>query len=147
MSTIYLVACCAQKQEGEHEAKDLYLSPWFKLARKYVEQASASTCAGWYILSAKYGLVLPTQRIASYDTSLLDMKRGPYLDWLFRVQKALSPVAAANCHFVLLAGREYRADLVHWLLYKGATVEVPMQGLGIGEQLAWLKKKTERANG
>jgi hypothetical protein len=146
-ATIYLVACCAQKQEGEHEAKDLYISPWFKLARKYVEQETRFNISSWYILSAKHGLIPPTKRITRYDTSLLEMGRGAYLEWLRKVQNALYPVAAARCHFAILATGEYREDLVAWLTYQGSTVSVPMQGLGIGEQLSWLKKQTERANG
>lgn len=139
--TIYLVSCCKEKQSGLHEARDLYVSPWFKLARAYVEKEIAKGRDRWWlILSAKHGVVRPHHKIHSYDESLVGMARGAYLDWLYKVQHLLGCYGDPSVHFVILAGKEYRQDLVHWLRHREATVEVPMEGLGIGEQLAWLKK-------
>jgi hypothetical protein len=142
--TIYLVACCKDKREGLHPASD---STWFRLARLYVEQqiAKDDEHRDWFILSAKHGLLGWLERIESYDQSLLDMERGSYLDWLYRIQRKLCVYGYDKAHFVILAGKEYRADLQHWLLHRGCTVEVPMQGLEIGEQLAWLKRETNAA--
>lgn len=39
---------------------------------------------------------------------------------------------------VLLAGIRYREFLVAPLCVRGVTVEIPMKGLRIGEQLKWL---------
>lgn len=149
--TIYLVACCKEKREGLHPAQDLYCSPWFKMARLWVEQQIAKHSPSynddceWGILSALHGLVHHQTPIFSYDTSLLDLERGAYLDWLFGVQARLEHYTDRFARFVILAGKEYRADLQHWLIHRGCTVDVPMQGLEIGEQLAWLKRETNAA--
>lgn len=141
--TIYLVACCKEKREGLHAAENLYCSRWFTLARAYVEQQvkQRSPHAEWFVLSAKHGLLRPYDKIENYNVSLLDMERGPYLEWLRSVMQRLAVEGLAGSRVILLAGKEYRHDLQHWLLHCGATVEVPMQGLGIGEQLHWLKKQ------
>jgi hypothetical protein len=146
--TLYLVACSKQKASVTCAAHSLYEGDLFKLSRRYVEQEIEKSRhnRGWYILSAQHGLLNPEVITHPYDTSLLDMGRGPYLGWLFRVQDKLKYYADPSTRFVVLAGKEYRQDLVDWLVFKGATVEVPMQGLGIGQQKAWLKKQTERAS-
>ena len=52
---ICLVACVKGKRGAPAPAKDLYRSPWFRKARRYVEQSGAP----WFILSDKHGLVHP----------------------------------------------------------------------------------------
>ena len=41
---------------------------------------------------------------------------------------------------IMLAGSRYREGIVPGLRELGANVEVPMEGLRIGEQLAWLAR-------
>lgn len=60
--TVYLVACTKTKAAGPRAAKDLYTSPWFRKARRYVE--SRPGC--WFILSAEHGLLDPETVIAPY---------------------------------------------------------------------------------
>jgi hypothetical protein len=43
-------------------------------------------------------------------------------------------------HVVFLAGEAYRAGLIDAIRGMGCTVEIPMEGLGIGQQLHWLKE-------
>lgn len=49
-------------------------------------------------------------------------------------------VKAQPVKVVLLAGRKYREHLETMLINSGCQIEVPMAGLGIGQQLSWLKK-------
>jgi hypothetical protein len=39
---------------------------------------------------------------------------------------------------VVLAGKRYREFLMDYLRRRAGTVQVPMEGLGIGRQLQWL---------
>ena len=41
---------------------------------------------------------------------------------------------------IILAGKNYREFLVNYLTDASCQIEIPLQGLGIGQQLAWLKK-------
>lgn len=57
---IALVSCIGQKRSQSCPAQDMYISPWFRKAKLYVEQRGYD----WYILSAKYGLVHRDEVIA-----------------------------------------------------------------------------------
>ncbi len=65
----FLVSCVKPKRGYPSPAKDLYLSDWFKKAFRYASQNADE----WFILSAKYFLVLPDQVIEPYDLTLKSM--------------------------------------------------------------------------
>jgi hypothetical protein len=45
---------------------------------------------------------------------------------------------------IFLAGKRYREDIIPFLTGKGFSVEVPMEGLGIGSQLSWLNRHAHK---
>jgi hypothetical protein len=55
--TLYLVSCVSKKRCTPAPAREFYTSDWFLKARDYVERDGSP----WFILSAKYGLVSPSQ--------------------------------------------------------------------------------------
>lgn len=61
-----LVGCASQKLRRPAPARELYVSPLFKKASAYAEQA----CDRWYVLSAKHGLVHPDAIFEPYDMKL-----------------------------------------------------------------------------
>lgn len=130
---IYLVACVSQKGDCRARAADLYRSDWFRKARLYVEH----TGAPWYILSAAHGLVRPTQHLDPYDATLHDITVAQRRLWGERTARQLcreiGPDHAGP--IVFLAGRLYRGPL---LPFAGERAVVPMLGMGIGQQKAWL---------
>lgn len=131
-SKIGLVACCGQKLDGTFPAEQLYVSPLFRKSRTWVLQH----CDQWFILSARYGLVVPSQLIETYDVTLNAMPAAERRAWAARVREELEPFAGAN--FVALAGERYCAAL------DGLRVERPLQGMGIGQQLGWLTRQNMR---
>lgn len=128
MQTVVLVACCGQKLEGRHPAKDLYQSQLFKKARAWAEKNGDR----WFILSAKYGLVAPDEEIDEYDVTLNDATKEYRKDWAERIAAQLTPFA--GCKLVVLAGKNYCQDWPE----RFVNVDRPMKGLGIGKQLGWL---------
>ena len=136
MAIVGLVSCVSRKGAQATEARDLYESPLFTKARKYVEER----CDTWYILSAKFGLVGPTQVIDPYEETLNTKSRAEREEWAQRVWKTLSSQLHADDHVVILAGKRYREYLVPLIIKRGCTLEVPMEGLAIGKQLQWLSK-------
>ena len=70
---LYLISCVKAKLPVFEpvRARDLYISPWFKRARSYVE----STKQPWFILSAEYGLVCPNAEILPYAKTLNSMPK------------------------------------------------------------------------
>src|SRR5689334_8670786 len=78
---VYLVACAKTKAASPSPAKDLYRSPWFRKARRYVE----ATGALWFILSAEHGLLDPQTVISPYDKTLVTLRRPERTKWAQRV--------------------------------------------------------------
>ncbi len=132
---VYLVACVAAKLDYAAEARELYISPWFRKARAYVER----TGSPWLILSAKHGLIAPGTVIEPYDATLGAMDAPARCLWGARVLDELARVVDVAAPLIVLAGRSYRDPL--WPSI-AAHATAPMEGLGIGEQLAWLSRAT-----
>lgn len=133
MSEIGLVACGKQKRQVDvAPARSLYSSPLFRKSAAYAEQR----CQVWFILSAKYGLLWPNNLLSPYDQKL---DRTGMASWdemiLDRLREELADVT--DPHLVVLAGEQYRGFLSppEW------PFEVPMLGLGIGQQLKWLTEQ------
>jgi len=135
--TIALVACVAKKNSRPMAARDLYMSAWFRKASTY----AARTADEWFILSAKHDLVSPDRVIAPYDETLKGMSAAARRDWATRVMEALMQRLDPGDTVIILAGQDYRAGLIEPLRQMDCTVLVPMEGLRIGEQLAWLKNQ------
>lgn len=134
--TVYFVSCVKTKRTAAAAAKDLYVSDWFAKARRYVEARHSP----WFILSAKYGLVAPDQRIEPYEMTLKRMSVAERRRWADAVLQSIFREVPALRHAIFLAGRSYREFLGSALRERGVTTEVPMEGLGSGKQLQWLKQ-------
>ena len=135
-TALCLVSCVAGKLPHPAPAKELYTSAWFQKAREFVEARGWP----WFILSAKYGLVAPEAVIAPYEKTLNTMGASERRDWAGRCLQALRPHLAGVKCVVFLAGMKYREYLASELPGLGVDVHVPMEGLPIGKQLAWLDR-------
>lgn len=135
---ICLVSCVGKKRSEAARAKDLYQSDWFLKARCFVESKGYR----WFILSAEHGLVDPNAVVAPYDKTLNVMAVRDRRDWADKVLGEL--LALDSGSFIFLAGQRYREFLTGPLLSRGITVEVPMEGLKIGQQLSWLLEHTPK---
>jgi len=97
------------------------------------------TCDGWFVLSARHGLVDPDRELAPYERTLKDASHAERREWSQRVVGELRRAVGdlRGVEFEIHAGREY-ADfgLESGLRAAGATVIRPARGLGLGEQLA-----------
>ncbi len=135
-----LVSCVWTKQSHQALARDLYISVWFAKVRKLVEAQGWP----WFILSAKHGLVHPDKEIAPYEKTLNTMRVAERRAWASDVMQALACHLGGVQTVVVFAGQRYREFLVPEMRKRGVRVEVPMEGLKIGEQLAWLNDRIKR---
>ena len=134
MRTFVLIACSKSKQSHPAAARHLYTGQLFQKSLRYAEDLSADAI---FVLSAKHGLIPIDQVVTPYDETLTTMSRQEARVWAGRVLAQLCAVANINGdHFVMLAGKIYRRDIIQHL----TKVEVPMLGLGIGQQLSFLAK-------
>ncbi|MDQ7030699.1 MAG: hypothetical protein Q9O62_13430 [Ardenticatenia bacterium] len=136
MNTIVLVACVSKKLPHKAKARELYISPLFRMNLKYAQRFSPQKV---FILPAKYELVQLDEEIEPYDVTLNKMSDRERRNWAAKVVSQLQEHSdLGNDHFVILAGQKYRQYLLPHL----RSYEVPLAGLPIGKQLQFLKEKT-----
>jgi len=135
---LVLVSCVGQKLGEPAPARLLYRSEWFKKVRRLVDAQRAD----WFVLSAQYGVVAPDALIDPYEKTLNTMRASDRRDWAEYVYRQLAPFLTGPRRVVIFAGQRYRERLVPTLQGNGHAVEVPLAGLRIGEQLAWLGART-----
>ena len=135
--TLGLISCTKRKRNVPCQAREMYQpSTLFNMAYSYATHHYDSVA----ILSAKHGLILPTEQIEPYDTSLNSMRESERIRWAENVICQLAgklPDGLANRKVFFHAGINYRRHLMPLLESKGITCHVPLQGLGIGQQMAW----------
>lgn len=129
-----LIACTRRKLEGAHPARELYgASPLFRAARDYADRHYQR----WYVLSAAYGVVSPDTPLPAYEATLARMSPADRRGWALGVLHALLTLEGLEPIYCFHAGRLYREPLATLLRRNGARVEAPLEGLQIGQQLAW----------
>jgi len=130
MKTIGLIACCSRKLQYAAPAHRLYCSTLFCWSRRWIERH----CDSWGILSAKYGLVLPETLIAPYDKTLSRMTLEERDAWYYSTRLQIDQ-AFPESSFIVMAGALYKQVL------DGLNYTDPLNGLGLGKRLAWLRKE------
>lgn len=138
-STVFLVSCVGQKRTSPSAARDLYTSAWFLKARRYVEASGAP----WFILSAEHGLVTPDLIITPYEKTLNRMGVRDRRQWAAMTIDQMEHHLPKADRIVVLAGSRYREFLMDYLKGRASQVLVPLQGLRIGEQLAWFDRQAQ----
>lgn len=133
---LVFVGCVKSKRPYPAPARELYISSWFHKARDLVEAHNAH----WFVLSALYGLVRPDEVISPYDHTLKRLGVADRRAWSEMVLRQIGPLLGQTPRVVFFAGQRYREFLVEPLLERGLDVEIPMEGLTRGEQLAWLSE-------
>ncbi len=133
MAKIVLVSCASKKVKELAKAEDLYDSHLFKMNLKYAKSLSPDKI---FILSAKYGLLNLDKEVEPYEETLNNKKDIEIKNWALKVLSKLKEEGDLDKdEFIFLAGEKYRRHLIDKL----ENVSVPMEGLGIGKQLKFLK--------
>lgn len=137
MKTIVLISCASKKRPHAAPAAELYDSTLFRLSLAYARSLDPDAI---HILSAKHHLLDLDDVIEPYDLTLNDMPATEVRGWAAHVRSQLAErYDLWRDHFIILAGQKYRKYLTpHFASY-----DVPMEGLRIGEQLQYLKERTE----
>ena len=137
---VVLVGCVKSKLDHAAPAQDLYVSAGFRKRRAYAE----SSARPWYILSALHGLVAPTTLIEPYDVYLADEPadyRRAWGEWVAAHLARVQPIAGKVVE--IHASRAYVDACRQGLERRGAIVRAPLDGLAMGQQLAWYGDDSE----
>lgn len=140
MKTIGFISCTKRKQSYPCKASEMYsASDLFKKAYAYAVENYDFVA----ILSAKYGLLLPNDKVEPYNLTLNGMSTDEVREWSERTAKQMNnrlqlrDFSRAFFH----AGERYRRYLIPRMEGLGIRCEIPLKGLGIGKQKAWYKER------
>jgi len=135
MKTIILISCVKDKLPRAAKAKNLFISPIFQKSLAWARQQKPD---GIYILSVRYGLIDLQEEVKPYALTINTMSLKERNEWTKKVLGQLAEVAdLQNDRFIFLSGTKYREFLLPHLTH----YEIPMQGLPIDEQLAYLDER------
>ena len=135
MKRVAFVSCVKTKSTTPELAEHLYVSPWFRMASQYAKRNADL----WFILSAEHGLLEPSRFIDPYETTLNRMMVGDRKRWAAQVERQMADLDVKGDVAVVLAGVRYREFLMNRLANRFETIQIPMLGLQMGEQLSWMK--------
>jgi len=136
MTKIALISCVSKKLSHREKAGNLYVSPLFKFNLQYAHSLSPDKI---FILSAKYGLLDLEQEIEPYNETLNSKSKEEIKIWADKIIEQLKEKSNLyEDEFIFLAGERYRKYLIPQI----KNFKIPMQGLGIGKQLKFLKENT-----
>lgn len=121
------IACSKTKRSWECPARDLYQGELFRKAMLVVPSYFPNT----YILSAKYGVVHPEEKIAPYNLTLKNMTATERKEWAAKVRRQMKERMLPE-PFVFFTG----------VLYcEGFSGYTPLKGLTLGRQLRWFNQR------
>jgi hypothetical protein len=121
-----------------------------QLFTKRVDYAKARGMR-WAVLSARYGVWFPHIGLKAYDRTFADMEAADIAAWhvgvaqrlmeelweSYNLGRSVNSIKPSELTVEIHAGSDYCHPLAEILKAVGIVVELPLAGLGIGEQLAW----------
>ena len=132
---VVLISCVSKKLNYKARAEDLYISPLFRYSLAYSRKLNPDAI---FILSAKYGLVDLDEIIEPYDETLIGKRADEIKKWSENVIIQISGRCDLKKNkFIFLAGANYRKYILSHII----DYEILLKGLGIGEQLSFLKNE------
>lgn len=132
-----LISCTKSKRDDPARPKDLYMeSSLFRKARTYAETHHDD----WYVLSAKHHLLDPDgPPIDPYEETLTTATVDQRREWAQTVSEQLSTngLLEPDTTLVIHAGKAYYEPLLPLLEDEPVSIDIPTEGLQIGNTLAW----------
>jgi hypothetical protein len=145
MKTLCIVPCGKRKiwekfpDAGPQKAKDVYIGPY---ASKCIQYAQVFYPESWYILSAKYGFLLPDDIIPeTYEVTFKRKRTNPISinELAYQVhEKGLDSYKS----IVVLGGKVY-CDIID-ILFQGKNISKPLYGSSIGVAIRKLNEAINR---
>lgn len=136
---IVLISCVKQKQSEPCKAVDMYISPLFRGGLRYAKLIGYDKL---FILSAKYGLLKPEEKISPYNSTLKSKSENEKKLWSVNILNSLRKegVDFEKDEIIILAGIEYRK----YIISKFKNYKIPLKGLSLGNQLKYYNNVLHR---
>lgn len=138
---IYVIGCSKKKLDHPAKASEMYSpSTLFGKCLDYANQESDYQNDGKIvILSALYGAITPEKEIEPYDKTVGDLSVSDRKEWDESNIEIISRIAP-KITIIWLAGKSYMPKNG---LPSNWKCEFPMNGMGIGKRLQFLKKSVD----
>lgn len=134
---VALVSCGKAKRKVKSKAKDLYTGT---LTRRSIDFASRSF-ERWFILSAKYGLLRPDDRVEPYELKMSAIPKAARREWGARVQESLLRYGVPlEDRLLVLAGEDYIQAITSVSEYKVYRLFKKNTDAGMGYRMKWFKE-------
>jgi hypothetical protein len=134
--TVVLISCSKKKKQTKDAASDLYTSPRFRLSRNLADHLKLQ----YFVVSAKHGLLAPTEMIEPYDSSLELFNDEQRISWAKDIRDRLLSVSTEMTHVVLLTADKYAEPLRDAFNKTNISVMLPLYGLPTATRLFLLKE-------
>lgn len=127
LQQVAIVGCGATKLAHRAPAADLYQGGYFMACAAYAK----ARFPVWRIVSAKYGLLKPSDIIEPYDCCLDTFTADELAAWAKQVQAQLaSEFDLASTCFNLLTGKAYSSAFEGLLHVANVFASLPRDGMG-----------------
>lgn len=136
MADLALVACTKTKRKKATFAAALYVSPLFR--KSFL--AALDRCKQVRILSAKHGLLCPSDIISPYEQTLKKMRVASRSVWGERLTAQLAVAVKPRDTLVFYSGDDYYQPLAKSLATAGYHMERPLGRRSLGERLQYLRE-------
>jgi hypothetical protein len=140
MKRIVLIGCGKLKLAEACAAKDLYVGRLFIARRDYAERSGHP----WLIISARHGLVNPDHILHPYNKTM-PTQRHALERWAEKFKAQYLQLIRAGAEPVTLevhAGADYVVGVrLAMFLFPIVTIEHPIFGMGIGEQISFYNSR------
>ena len=134
-----LLATARKKSTKSAPVTEFYQSPLFQKTLQY----ASNHYDRMYFYNAKDGLLLPDDIMDPYDVSIKTFTHYQREEWAQKViEQFYQYEPSTNITVCLHGGSVYRKHLEPQLKNYDYHYEVPLKGLGIGEQLSWYQKNS-----
>lgn len=131
---IALISCSKNKMTIDCSAKEMYSKS--TLFNKTFDYCRRQNYDFIFILSAKYGILKPEDKISPYELTLNSFSKSNLKNWAERCSKILRDEVGEESCFDFYAGKIYFEELSKLLL---CSTNI-LKGLGIGERLRFLNQ-------
>lgn len=145
---VALIGCGKSKRAEPCAARDIYTGQLFRAALAHAE----ATADRVFILSAKLGLVRLTEQVAPYNLKLSAFNKREREAWGSRAAGQLIALVGTDIDVSVYAGRDYAQPVTAALLSRRYAprpvvipVTQPLEGLQVGQRLAWFKARRAAA--
>jgi hypothetical protein len=132
---VFLISGSTSRRNKPDQARFFYVGHQFRVARSVADISNAP----WGILSARYGLVWPTDQVAPYSECLSKMSSQQKRAWAYSVSASLKRVYTPTSTRVIFVGTSlymeplepalHDAGFATWFPWKGKDMHGQMRAL------------------